>query len=294
MSGSDILSTPSLLKQRKNNTSKRDFGTLVCVCGSAYYRGAAALSVKAALRSGVGLCCLASTEKVVASVASKVNECTYLPLEENENGAIASFGAYGVIKRCAKASAALIGPGLSLDADTEKLVCDVVLGTDIPLVLDADALNALAKNPEVLLKAGKRCVITPHFGEAARLCGVSYGDVASDPRKYAEKLYDTFGCCVVLKSFNTYIVSEDGLFVCGAANSGLAKGGSGDVLAGLIAGLAAQGYSLCDASRLGVYIHSEAGKKAADALTGFSVLPSEITDYFSAVFSGLTGRTNNK
>jgi len=120
------LSLASLLRERRSDGNKYDFGYLLCVCGSSLYRGAAALAVKSALRSGVGLCCLASIEKVVSSVAAKLDECTFLPLEENANGSISSDGLQAILEKSRRATAILVGPGLTIDDGAVKLVYGII------------------------------------------------------------------------------------------------------------------------------------------------------------------------
>ena len=284
----NALSVAGLLRKRRNDGNKYDFGYLFCVCGSANYRGAAALAVKSALRSGVGLCCLASTEKVVSSAASKTDECTFLPLEENANGAISCDSLQKILEKSRRATAMLLGPGLTLDDGAVKLVYGIIEGADAPLVLDADALNAVSIDRSVLSKHKKSAVLTPHFGEMARLCKTSVAQISESPEKYASEFSAKYNCTVVLKSHITYIASPEGeAFTYGRPNSGLAKGGSGDVLSGLIASLLAQGYPPPDAARLGVFIHSEAGRILEERLGGHSLLPSDIPAVFPEVFRSL-------
>lgn len=282
------LSVTSLLRKRRSDGNKYDFGYLLCVCGSSFYRGASALAVKSALRSGVGLCCLASIEKVVSSVAAKLDECTFLPLRESPNGAISSDGLQAILEKSHRATAVLAGPGLTLDDEAVKLVYGIIECADVPLVLDADALNAVSIDRSVLSKHKKGAVLTPHFGEMARLCKASVAQIAESPEKYASEFASKHDCVVVLKSHTTCIASPEGeVFTCGRPNSGLAKGGSGDVLSGLIASLLAQGYPPLDAARLGVYIHSEAGGMLCESLGERALLPSDLPDAFAEVFRSL-------
>ena len=292
MTDNSVLSEKSLLRQRKENGSKRDFGTLLCVCGSSFFRGAASLAVRSALGSGIGLCVLASTEKVIACAASKTDESIYLPLSEDANGAIDKSSVYAILERAEKCSAVLIGPGLSLSQGTEELVFGLIKGSKLPLILDADALNAVSRDPSVLRSAAGRSVVTPHFAEMARLAGVRYGFVAASPEEYAVSFAKEYGSVVVLKSHATYIASPDGkTFVYEKSNSGLSKGGSGDVLSGLIAGLAAQGYDLLSAARFGYYIHSRAAAMAAETKTKYAMLPSDIIDHYPDVYKEITAKT---
>ncbi|MBR6682035.1 MAG: NAD(P)H-hydrate dehydratase [Clostridia bacterium] len=279
----------SKLSKRESNTSKYDYGTLLAVCGSKYYRGAAMLAASAACRCGAGIVCLASTERVISSVVSAIPECTFLPLEESENGTISHRSTLDIIARANKSDAALIGCGLALDDETRQVVQNVITSAECQLVIDADALNVLSENVELLKQARKMPVITPHFGEMARLCKKSRQDVENAPEKTALDFAYRYNCVVVLKSHVTFIATPDGkCFVnTDVGNAGLAKGGSGDVLAGMIASFLAQGKDQTASACCGVYLHGLAADKCADRLSMTSMLPSDVVFEIGSVFKGI-------
>lgn len=276
----------SKLSKREKNTSKYDYGTLLAVCGSKYYRGAAMLSASAACRCGVGIVCLASTERVISSVASAIPECTFLPLEESENGTISHKSISDIITKANRCGAVLVGCGLALDDDTRDVVQNVITSAECQLVLDADALNVLSENVELLKQAKKMPVITPHFGEMARLCKKSRQEVENDPEKTALDFAHRYNCIVVLKSHVTYIANPDGkCFVnTDVGNAGLAKGGSGDVLAGMIASFLAQGKDPVSGACCGVYLHGFVADKCADRLSMTAMLPGDVVNEIGSVF----------
>lgn len=276
----------SLLPARKRESSKHDYGRLLAVCGSSYYRGAAYLSCASALRCGVGITTLASIEKVITSVSASLPECTFLPLSESINGTISAYNAQTVLRQTKGCTALLLGCGLAIDDDTRSLVKRVVCKAECQLVLDADALNILAETPEIIKSAKMPPVITPHHGEMARLCGKSREKVADSPIVTALNFAEEYNCYVVLKSHITYIASPDGSLAVNdeTGNSGLARGGSGDVLAGMIASFCAQGMKPFDAAKCGVYLHGLSADMCAKRLSERAMLPSDILTDLCKIF----------
>ncbi len=276
----------SHLSKREKNTSKYDYGTLLAVCGSEYYRGAAHLAAKAACRCGAGIVCLASTERVILSCASAIPECTFLPLAESKNGTVSAKAVPAILDRAKNCKAILIGCGLALDDDTREVVRNVVESAECQLVLDADALNVLAECPDLLKKTNRPPVITPHFREMARLCGKSREDIEKEPKKTAIEFAREYNCIVVLKSHITYVATPDGKCFVNAntGNPGLARGGSGDVLAGMISSLIAQGKSPITSACCGVYIHGLAADRCAQKYSEAAMLPSDVINELCSVF----------
>ncbi|MBQ6702163.1 MAG: NAD(P)H-hydrate dehydratase [Clostridia bacterium] len=276
----------SLIQPRYKYSSKHDYGKLLALCGSAFYRGAAFLSCGGALRCGAGIVTLASTEKVIASVSANAPECTFLPLKESENGTVAAENSRLVIKTAGKYTAMLVGCGLYIDADTRALVKTVIPEVDTQLVIDADGLNILSECPELLKNAKRPPVITPHFGEMARLCGTDRREIEKDPLEFAKKFAEEYNCIVVLKSAVTYIATPDGRIAVNRENGnpGLSRGGSGDVLAGMIASFCAQKMTPFDAAKCGVFLHGYTADKTAERLSVQGMLPSDLLTDLSSVF----------
>ena len=269
-----------LTVQKNEFGSKRGNGFLLNVSGSVCFRGAAYLSTYAALRSGAGIVCLASIEKVISAVSASLHECIFLPLEESEYGTISSYESEIIIRNPMRANALLIGCGLSCDDNIRQLVCDIAENIIIPSVFDADALNALSGNAGIFKKMKIKPVITPHYAEMARLCSVEYEKIEKEPLRYATEFAKEYGPTVVLKSYRTLICTPDGkCFFNDKPNAGLAKGGSGDVLAGIIASLLAQGYSSEDAAKIGVFVHSKAAEKCRKTKSAYTMLPHDLIEF---------------
>ena len=241
--------TPELLKPlllpRRNDSHKGNYGHLLLVCGSNAYSGAAVLATGAALKSGCGLVTLHSCARALQAT---VNLFPSAMLSEDPAG---HFSA--VPEHLEKYSAIAVGPGLGKHPETLealKALMECAGGAGIPMVLDADALNLIAANPLLvpLIPAGS--VMTPHAGELRRLLGTG------SPEEFSARS----GCVMVLKGFNSRVIAPGGeAFVNTTGNPGMAKGGSGDVLTGLIGGLLARGHRALDAALLGTWIHGYAG-----------------------------------
>ena len=275
------------IPERKKNSSKYDYGKLLAICGSTYYRGAAFLSCAGALRSGVGIITLASTEKVISCVSASLPECTFLPLKESENGTIDANSLNNIGEISKKYNAILIGCGLSIDDSTRELVKNIVKHAECQLVIDADAINILSECPDLIKQTKMPPIITPHFNEMARLFGVDRKIIEISPEDSALEFSKKYNCITVLKSHITYITTPDGKVAVNSqtGNSGLAKGGSGDVLAGMIASFCAQKINPFDASKCGVFLHGKAADRCAERLSKQSMLPSDILTDLSTMFS---------
>ncbi len=266
-----------ILKKRPHDSNKGDFGTLTIIAGSNYYRGAAALAVSASLRCGIGIVCLASVEKVIESVAVKVNECTYFPLTENDKGSISSICADALIKKANQGSSCLAGCGMTFCEDTKKIIKELICGAKCQLILDADALNSISDCTDIITNAKYPPIITPHVGEMSRLTGRKIADIKTAHEQTALEFAKKHNCIVVLKDNITYVASPSGeLYINNTGNAGLSKGGSGDVLAGMISSFTAQGYSAYNSAVFGTYLHGLAADCCASRISQYGMLPSDI------------------
>ncbi len=283
------------LHERDPKANKGTYGTLTVVAGSTLYRGAASLAVTAALRTGAGIVRLASVEKVIAATAARVAEAVYLPLEEGEHGGIASEDFLHHLPKLSSSRAILAGCGMTASTDTGAVIRGLLYHAVCPLVLDADGLNVLKGNPALLREAKHIPVITPHVGEMARLTGKPVSEILADRRGTALAFAKEYRCVVVLKDYVTTVASPEGdIFVCDAPNGGLAKGGSGDVLAGITAALVCQGYEGFTAACCAVTLHSLAGAYAAEAYTEDAMLPSDLVTMLPTVFDGVRKERNER
>ena len=275
----DVLSR---LPRRPEDANKGTFGSVAAVAGSLAYRGAAALCVEGALRCGAGLVYLASVEPVVQLVLTRTPECCALPCRAEADGGIAREDAAALCERFAARPAVLLaGPGLGPAAGR---VMEALLGGEPAwkaAVLDADALNALAAKPFPLPAAA---VLTPHPGEAARLLHTDVEKIQSDREGAARALAETYGCTAVLKGAGTLIAAPgEETLKNPTGNPGLARGGSGDVLAGMIAALLAQGLTPRDAAACGVWLHGAAADRCAAQTSELTMLPHDILTFLPDV-----------
>ena len=246
--------------------------------------GAAFLSTKAALRSGVGLVTLASVGKVIDRIGSAIPEATYLPLTAGNSGEISEKNADKILEKCANKTALLIGCGLSATKDTKALVQKLVKEAACPIILDADGINCIADNIDIIRNAKAEVIVTPHAGELAKLSGITVSEAASDRLTAAVNISRDSGAVVVAKGVPNFVAGEGKAYIIPAGNPGLSRGGSGDVLAGIIAAFRAQGLSAVDSAALGVLIHGEAADIAAEELSETGMLPSDVIERLPFVF----------
>ena len=249
----------SILPRRDPAGHKGDFGKLLCVCGSVGYTGAPVFASRAAVRTGAGLVFLAVPEQAWPVVAVKSEEAMPFPLPETAEGRLSLLAEEPIRQRAASCDAVLIGCGLGRNRQTDALVRKL-LDIDRPLVLDADGLNALDGCPEQLQRRTAPTVLTPHEGEFLRLGG----DLSRGREAAAAAFSRKYGVYLVLKGHRTLVADPEGrLAVNETGNSGMAKGGSGDVLAGMIVSLLSQGCGTFDACCAAVWLHGRAGDRAA-------------------------------
>ena len=249
----------SILPRRDPAGHKGDFGKLLCVCGSVGYTGAPVFASRAAVCTGAGLVFLAVPEQAWPVVAVKSEEAMPFPLPETAEGRLSLLAEEPIRQRAASCDAVLIGCGLGRDRQTDALVRKL-LDIDRPLVLDADGLNALDGCPEQLQRRTAPTVLTPHEGEFLRLGG----DLSRGREAAAAAFSRKYGVYLVLKGHRTLVADPEGrLAVNETGNSGMAKGGSGDVLEGMIVSLLSQGCGTFDACCAAVWLHGRAGDRAA-------------------------------
>ena len=273
-----------LMPKRKERSSKGDFGRILCVCGSIGMAGAAYLCAKAAYRTGAGLVEILTPEE------NRIVLQTFLP-EAIITPYTADNGAELLLASMQKATCIAAGCGLSVTPESRKLLSVLLHNVDTaktPLILDADALNLISKNPS-FLKYIKGAIITPHALEFSRLSGNSTEDILTSPADLAYEYAKKNSLICVLKDHNT-VISDGGsrLYINNTGNNGMSTAGSGDVLAGILAGLASQSrIASLDIAALGVYIHGLCGDIAARRLSQYSVIASDIIDALPIVFNGI-------
>jgi hydroxyethylthiazole kinase-like uncharacterized protein yjeF len=267
----------AVLPHRPLDAHKGTFGTVVVLAGSLGFTGAAYLASTAAARTGAGLVRLLVADTIYPILAAKCTEVMATPVQEVAPGAVGHAAYDLVLRQLATAEAGIIGPGLGRDGSTWRLVLDLVQHVSCPLVVDADALNALSEAPRFKGKLGKNRVLTPHPGEMARLTGKTVEAIAADRPGAARKAAKEWGAVVVLKGARTLVAHPDGR--CSEDPHevpALATGGTGDVLSGIIGGLIAQGSDPYAAAVTGVYIHAAAGRRISQRLGDSGLLASDL------------------
>lgn len=284
----------SRIPKRGRESNKGSFGAVLAVAGSACYRGAAALTVEGALRTGAGIVTLASVEPVMAAVAARLPECCLCPCEPGAEGGISPQSIPRILRQ--KATVLLIGPGLGYlaqssarAAETRTLVKKLLTGFSGSAVLDADGLNAAAS----LLNAGRalphpagELILTPHPGEMSRLTGLSTSVLAADREGAACRFAREWNAVVVLKGAGTVVAAPDGrCCVNTTGNPGLSRGGSGDALAGMTAALLACGLPAYEAAVCAVYLHGAAADRAAALRGEYGMLPQDLFAQLGRLFA---------
>lgn len=282
------------LPERPLNANKGTFGKVLVVAGSINYIGAAYLACSGAMRAGAGLVTLATPNSLQPILASKLTEATYLPLPEAEPGIIAAGAVEVITGQCHQYEALLLGCGLGQSPATAEFVSKLISQKGLPpLVLDADALNILWGIPDWQNRLAENSILTPHPGEMNRLCGLAIDEIQSDRIGTATKYAAEWNKTIVLKGAYTVVANTDGRCrVSPFANPGLASAGTGDVLAGAIAGMAAQGLSPFDAASMGVYLHGEAGDMIRNLLGDSGMIASDLLIALPAVIKQLKANTN--
>lgn len=285
MKETDRLLFNKAVFNRPDDSNKGTLGSLLCICGSYGMAGTAIMAGKAALRCGIGLLKIAIPKSIYPVCATNILESVYYPLEETSNGVISSKNTDFLLEMCEKSSAVVIGCGLSVCDDTKNLVQSVITNCEKPLVIDADALNCICNKPEILKNLKVPAIITPHPGEMARLLHSTPKTVNSNRENTAIDFAKKFGVVTVLKGAGTIIASPDGeVYINHTGNSGMATGGSGDVLSGIIGSLLAQGASPINAAAAGVFLHGTIGDLAAEKLGKISMLPTDMIDMIPTAY----------
>ena len=267
-----------LLPARDPYAHKGDFGRVLLLCGSMGYTGAAALAARAALRCGSGLVTVLVPQAVYLIVASKLDEAMVHPVACDGGGRVCQKAKDAIHAHLAASDCALLGPGLGRSGELTALLSWLVEKSDQALVLDADGLNAFAGHIDVLRRAVCPVILTPHDGEFARLLP----DVPL-PREdltarcmAAKRLAEESGCIVLLKGHRTVVTDGKMFYVNQTGNPGMATGGSGDVLGGIIVSLLGQGVEPLEAAALGAYLHGAAGDLCAAELGQCGMLPGDV------------------
>ena len=265
----------SLLPDRNPWGHKGNFGKLLLLCGSRGYTGAAFFAAMGALRAGAGLVFLGVPESIYGIEAVKLNEPVIFPLPD-AGGRLSADAVPEILSRLPRMDAVLVGPGLGQSEGTLAVVRAVLEKAECPVVVDADGINVLRAHRDLLRGRKSPTILTPHDGEFARLGGI----IGEDRMAAAAALADDLGCVVLLKGHETCVTDGTDGYINPTGNSGMAVGGSGDVLAGVITALLGAGLPPLEAAACGAWLHGAAGDRCAAELGQYGMLP---TDMLSAL-----------
>lgn len=284
----DLETAKKLLPKRIQDSNKRTYGKILNIAGSRFYQGAAYLSSISALKIGAGYLTLACPDCILDNIASKTPDITFLPLRSFKNESIASDNDSILLEKFQEYDVISLGCGLSTNSSTIEFVGKFLqkIRTQLPIIIDADGLNAISALD--LNKLPENCIITPHPKELSRLLEIDVEKINKDRIKFAKITAKKYNCIVLLKGHNSIITDGNLVYINNTGNSGLSKAGSGDVLTGIIAGLAAQKMPLIEASALGAYIHGLLADNAKENLTEYSILASDLINYIPLVLKKLS------
>ena len=262
----------SLLPVRDREAHKGCFGKVLLLCGSVGYTGAAAMAAEAALRCGSGLIFLGVPQTVYPILAAKLNEPMVFPLPADEYGRLSALALPEILWRLKDCDACLIGPGLGRHPNILEIITGILKQASCPMVLDADGLNALAGHIDILRGAGCPVILTPHEGEFRRLGG----DLSAGRSQAAIQMALDTGTIVLLKGHRTVITDGMQTYLNTTGNPGMATGGSGDVLSGIVVSLLGQGLAPLKAAAAAAWLHGAAGDLCAAEIGEYGMTPGDM------------------
>jgi hydroxyethylthiazole kinase-like uncharacterized protein yjeF len=285
----------SLLDPRPSDTHKGDYGHLCVLAGSPGKTGAAAMICQGALRTGAGLVTLGIPASLNPILEAKLTEAMTEPLPDAPPGYLCSDASKAIRQLLKGKTACALGPGISTQPQVQELLLELIPRISIPLVIDADGITAVALRPEILKDCTSPVVLTPHPGEMARLIGTTTKKVQEDRIGVAKAFAATYSSIVVLKGNRTVVATPDErIYINPTGNPGMASGGVGDILTGIIGGLMAQGLSPVDAALWGVYLHGMAGDLAVQTIGEISLIAGDIIDHIPRAITEVTARVKSQ
>jgi ADP-dependent NAD(P)H-hydrate dehydratase / NAD(P)H-hydrate epimerase len=276
----DFAAAAALANPRSRTAHKGSFGHSLIVAGSRGKTGAAALAATSAVRAGAGLVTLAVPDAVNDILEVKTTEAMTIPVPDGGCGFFTPLSVSAVVEGLAGKDSAAIGPGISWSRESSAFIRELLPLVPVPLIIDADGLNAVSEDPSILLRRrATEAVLTPHPGEMARLCGMSIPEIEADRTGVAASFARQYNVHLVLKGARTVVATPQGeVSINGSGNPGMASGGMGDVLTGILVALLGQGYSASAACRLGVFLHGFAADLVAEEKGEVGITAGDVCD----------------
>jgi hydroxyethylthiazole kinase-like uncharacterized protein yjeF len=272
---------------RHLDTHKGDYGHLLVIAGSVGKTGAAAMACEAALRVGAGLVTLAIPKSLNAIMEMKLTEVMTEPLPETPKQTLSLRAFNSILRICENKKAVIIGPGVGTFKETQSLILKLIKTLNLPIILDADGLTALATQPKTLPLPNRSLILTPHPGEMAKLIRSTSKEVQDDRIGITRSFSQSHHVYLVLKGYRTLIATPKGeIYINPTGNPGMASGGTGDVLTGMIGGLICQGYDILQSLQMAVYLHGLGGDTVARDVGEKSLIATDIIDKLPALLQG--------
>jgi len=292
------INTPMLIPERRKDGHKKDFGDVLFVAGAAGYFGAPYFSAMSFLKTGGGYSRLATPRSIMPHIASRGCEIVYIPLDETETGSLSLKNKDRILKLAGEADMAVIGPGLSLNQETQELVRELTKEMDRPVLLDGDGLTAMSDALDILENRKMETILTPHLGEMARMVKKPVSEVDENKIEILRNTTKKLNATIVLKGANSLIGYSDGrIYINMSGNCGMATAGSGDVLTGTIAAMVGLGLDVKNAVRTGVFVHGFAGdlavlEKGMDGIVAQDIMEHlpHATKYYREKFDEVRNR----
>lgn len=273
----------SCLKKRNLNSSKGSFGKQLNICGSYLMPGAAVICAKAALKTGVGLLKCAFPKSIYSVMTSHLIQPVFAPMSENESKTFSMGALTHILDELKWANSVAVGCGIGNNDDTQVLLNQIIKECKVPVVVDADGINSIIPNIDVLKDSKGKLILTPHPGEMARLIHEEVSYVQENRIDAAKAFAKEYGCVLVLKGANTVVTNGNSVFVNTTGNAGMAMGGTGDMLTGMIASFAAQGIDPLDAAICSVYIHGLCGDITAKEISQRGMTVEDMLELLGAL-----------
>lgn len=276
------------LPYRFENSHKGTFGKLFCICGSKNMPGAAWFVVNSALKCGVGSVQACVVPSVYEILSKRISEPTFCIVTEDNNGFMRKNSLEVILKEINKCSCIVLGCGLGYTKDTKYIVEEVIKNSEIPIIIDADGINIVGDNISIIKECKSELIFTPHPKEMSKLINEEVENINSNKIYFAKEFAKKYSVDIVLKGSNTVICDKKGnAYMNTTGNSGMAKGGSGDVLSGMISSFVAQRLSGIDAAICGVFLHGLVGDKCKEKFSSTSMTPTDMINEISDIFKKL-------